>query len=519
MSASSGPRGFAGACQATVRWGLVALIAFTPLAFGTVEPWSIALMEWGVVTLLLIALMGHYWQAPEGRSPFHRFSGLEAPMFLFIGFCLLQTVPIPVSWLSAIAPGSARLYSAPDLGTVAAEQWPGVEFEKDDRLLEPAMATRRPVSLRPDLTRDRIRLLFAFACLFVLTVSWARDAQRVVFLLAAITVVGCVVGTQGLVQYLTWNGHIYWVRKVPPASSFGPFVNHNHFAGYVEMIIPVAIALGFYLFEIQRRQPAPRPGGLDVREWLSEEGVSRTGPSQGALVLFGAVLLVATLFFSRSRGGILSTLASGAVLFTLLWRRTEGRMLRWVVMLGVPVVAAALVVWIGGGAILERFSELEEPTNEASILSRATVWRAVVEHLPEFAWVGSGLGSFEHSFAPFTPPGSASRWDKAHNDYLQIAWETGAVGSALVVAGLLVFVRRYWMAAVRSRARRLDVLRIGIATSLLSMALHSVIDFNLQIGANGFLFVMLCALLVSLHQSPDGEAGPVPGPAGRGVPR
>lgn len=519
MSASTAPQGLPGVCESTVRWGLVALIAITPLAFGTVERWSIALMEWGIITLLLIALMGHQWQAPASRPLFHRASGLELPALLFLGLCILQTVPIPMRWLSAIAPGSARLYTAPNLQKVAAEQWPDQEFGGNDALLRPAVEARRPISLRPDLTRERIRLLAAFACLFVLTAAWARDTRRVLFLLGSITLMGCLVAAQGLVQYLTWNGRIYWVRKVPPSSAFGPFVNHNHFAGYVEMIIPVAIALGFYLFEHKRHRGASRTGRLDVREWLSEDGGSRIGPNLGALTLFGAVLLIVTLCFSVSRGGIFSTLASGAVLFTLLWRRIEGRILKWLVIIGVPIVAASLILWIGVGPIQTRFGELEEPSNEASIQSRVTVWRAMVDHLPAFAWVGSGLGSFEHSFAPFTPAGSASRWDKAHNDYLQMAWETGAVGSVLVFLGLWVFVRRYWVPATRSRSGRLDVLRIGVAASLLSMALHSVIDFNLQIGANGFLFVVLCALLVSLNRLADGEPVPVPGPADRGTPR
>ncbi|MGH2607914.1 MAG: O-antigen ligase family protein [Tepidiformaceae bacterium] len=509
MSNPGATQGFPGACEGAVRWGLVALIAFTPLAFGTVERWSIAVMEWGIITLLLIALMGHCWQPASTRPRFHRATGLELPAVLFMGLCVLQTVPLPLHWLAAVAPGSARLYAAPDLRQVAAEQWPDLEVPDGDRLLEPASETRRPISLRPDLTWERIRLLAAFVSLFVLTGAWARTMDRIVFLLGAITLVGCLVGAQALVQYLTWNGRIYWVRKVPPSSAFGPFVNHNHFAGYVEMIIPVAIALSFHLFALRRHRAAPSPAGFVARGWLVEDDDSRIGPNLGALTLFGAILLLVTLFFSLSRGGILSTLASGGVLLALVWRRSKGYPVRWVATLGVPIVAASLILWIGVGPIQQRFGELEEPSNEASLQSRVVVWRAVLDELPEFAWVGAGLGSFEHSFARFTPAGSASRWDKAHNDYLQVAWETGAVGAGLAFLGALVFARRYWFPAARSKARGLDILRIGVAASILSMALHSVIDFNLQIGSNGFLFVVLCALLVSLSRLPDGEPVPV----------
>ena len=60
-------------------------------------------------------------------------------------------------------------------------------------------------------------------------------------------------------------------------------------------------------------------------------------------------------------------------------------------------------------------------------------------------------------------------------------------------------MRRYWWPAQRSRGHPLDLFRVTLAVSLLSIALHSLVDFNLQIGSNGFLCAVLAGALVALH--------------------
>jgi len=107
------------------------------------------------------------------------------------------------------------------------------------------------------------------------------------------------------------------------------------------------------------------------------------------------------------------------------------------------------------------------------------------------------------------------RWDKAHNDYLQILWETGLIGATLVLGGVLLFVRRAWWPAVHQPRGQLDLFRLGLAMALLSIAIHSLVDFNLQIGANGFLCALFAGMLVALEHGEDIRADlrPVaPGP-------
>ncbi len=478
-------------CDRTIRWGLVVLMVFTPLAFGTVEPWAITIMEWGIVTLILVFGLSRAWPDGGVRPPRIRPTGMEIPIGLFVLLCASQTVPLPRSWLKVIAPGSARLYQDVDFRKVVEAQRPTAAPETvHDPLLDLEAQARRPVSADPLETWSRIRLLSILAGLFLLAAWWAEGPERILFLLKATTVVGFLVALEGLVQYLTWNGKIFWFRRVPPAGAFGPFVNHNHFAGYVEMVIPVAISLTFYLVE-ERRRPA----------FLDEPGRwAKVG-----LALFASVLLLVSLFFSISRGGILSALASGLILFGVLWRRIRSRALKWSVAAALPAAVLFLVFWIGGETVQHNLKSFQTLHGEASFRLRVLVWKRVLDDLPDYLWVGAGLGAFEESFAPLTPPGSPARWDRAHNDYLQLLWETGAVGTLIFLAGSFVFVRRYWAPAISRRSHALDLFRVAIAVSLLSIALHSLVDFNLQIGSNGFLFALLAGLLVALGRMPGGE--------------
>ena len=498
----------ADACDAIVRWGLVALIAFTPLAFGTVEAWAVAIMEWGIVTLILIEWGSHTLRGEAGRARFILKSGLFLPLALFLALCVLQTVPMPQRWLEVLSPGSARLYASAGRDTLRQDASAVDHFDAmvEQIDLEP-MPEHRPISVDPEASAVRIQLLAVFFGLFFLTAAWADRRERILFLLGALTVVGFAVALFGLVQHLTWNGRIYWMRRVPRGTAFGPFVNHNHFAGYVEMVIPVALSMAFFLLDARRRL------STGVREGALSQGDPMDGPpvgddqelfssrwGQSALAFFASIILVVSLFLSQSRGGILSALLSALILFFLVWRRIPSRLLVWSSAVILPALTLLFTLWVGADLLKHHGTMLQAVEHEASLRSRWLVWTAIVRHLPLAGWTGHGIGTFEDTFAPHAPAGGSSRWDKAHNDYLQLIWETGLAAGLLILWGAVVYVRWYIWPGLRARAHPLDLFRLGIAVAVLSLALHSFVDFNLQIGSNGFLFALLAGLLVGLHR-------------------
>src|SRR5438093_9783705 len=99
-------------CDGVIRWGLAALIVFTPLAFGTVEPWSIALMEWGITTLFLFFLLSRLWPSPgrvvtKSTGERRAIVGLNVLIGLFLVLCLLHTVSHTIRWLRPVTHDAA----------------------------------------------------------------------------------------------------------------------------------------------------------------------------------------------------------------------------------------------------------------------------------------------------------------------------------------------------------------------------------------------------------------------------
>lgn len=508
-------------CDRVIHLGLVALIAFTPLAFGTVEPWSIALMEWGIFTLLLVFFLARLYPGKSGSlisRPVvrRRLIGLSVPIGLFLLLCVAQTVPLPIRWLRTVSPGSARMYESVDFASWerVEEKTETVRRERQDPLVQVPAVAERPISVNPGRTRERIVLLLSLLALFFLVANWA-DEERAVSILRGVVVVSFLVSMFALVQLLTWNGKLYWVRKVPTTAgasptACGPFVNHDHFAGYVEMAIPVALSLAFWLIA-RRSRPSTTVRSPTTRSGWRATLLDNLGEDKGrlakvSLALFAAVILIVSLFFSLSRGGMLSAFISGTILVALLCRRAVSRGLRWAVALALPIIVVSLISWIGAQAITKQLQTYGNFQEESSFRLRVIIWERIARELPAFAWVGSGLGTFEDSFAPLTPAGSEKRWDKAHNDYLQLVWETGISGGLLFLAACVLFFGSYWWPALRGFTRPVDIFRVGIAVAIMSIALHSVVDFCLQIGANGFLCALLAGILVALHDDSSSRA-------------
>src|SRR5262245_66384530 len=165
-------------CDAALKWGLVSLVAFTPLAFGTVEAWSIALMEWGVASLLLVALARRILAGRgEGKEGWR--AGVEWPLGLFLGLVLLQLIPLPRPLVAILAPGSAAAHAAglaPPRGGVATTQ--------DDEAVRAALVLGAPpervtVSLDAEETVRRAGLLLTFAGVFYLAAGWGATKGQI----------------------------------------------------------------------------------------------------------------------------------------------------------------------------------------------------------------------------------------------------------------------------------------------------------------------------------------------------
>src|SRR5713226_3526313 len=283
---------------------------------------------------------------------------------------------------------------------------------------------------------------------------------------------GFLVSLFAILQHLTSNGKLYWFREISYGGiPFGPYVNRNHFAGFAELVLPLAL-VPLVLGRVRRER------------W----------PVVG---LF-AVLPIGALFLSASRGGIVSFGAElGVLALVMILRRTVGKQL--LAGVGVLLVALSMVYWLGVDQLLQRFSSLQslEVTAGKRASMRGDTWRIFLDH----PFVGTGLGTLQIVYPFYESLYDGKIVNHAHNDYLEALAETGILGGlccAWFLGGLF-----------RGSFRRLRQLNNSFAGTLqlsglvacIGFLVHSSVDFNLHIPSNALLFFLMAHLASSEMQS------------------
>jgi O-antigen ligase len=483
---------------------LLAVLIFTPLAFGSVEPWAQAIGQGMIWTLFAGWCVKAAWtpQMPAERKRY--WTGLEGPILLFTLVLVLQLVPLPPKLVQLVSPNTAKileqslpgyaqpgeanfsdlpnwLQSDPEAMAGDVEVLPPdatrLEGAIDAAALDVAYDRWRPLSLTPGKTKRALAIFLAHAALFWVAfhqIERKRGATRFAYVLTAL--VGLLAGI-GILQSLTADGKLYWWRGGGPHQSFGPFVNANNFAGWMEMALPLAAGVTWALLSRSRR---------------------RAGGTSAVALLFGfaTILGLAAFVLSMSRGGFLSLL--GALLIaTLVYavtRRLSGRALA----IGlVPILLAiGLAGWIDLSGLAERYSTLADVQEERSFTTRVDFSKRALTMATDFPLFGSGFGSFREAHYLYSPGTSSQELARAHNDYAQLAAECGFIGlAAMLWAGWLILRRGVIATLLRRRSAALYVVR-GAAIGVTALMLHSFVDFNLQIYSNSLLFVFLAAILM-----------------------
>jgi O-antigen ligase len=400
--------------DAVLFYGVFSLLLLGPMAFGAVEPWAVFILETGTVLLFIL------WAARQAFS-----SELQiAPSPLFppmLAFALLVVLQIA---LRLTAYRYATFFHA--------------------------------------------RLYCAYALLCFLVVQCLRRSWQVRTLAWGFSIYGFAVALFALVQGLSSNGKLYWLRT-PRLGGwiYGPYVNHNHYAGLMEMLLPIPLVFGFTRYGSNSRK---------------------------ALAAGAALLMAGTIFLSGSRGGMLA-FAAQITLFAavLLLQRKAGRM---VLSLGVfLVLAIGVLAWLGGGELSERIASVRAETRmELSGAMRVNIDRDALKMFKHKPILGWGLGTFVEVYPQFRTFYTNFFIDKAHNDYLQLLVETGAVGFAIM---LWFLITAYLGALKKLKNWTVDTNgAMGLAAILgvTGILVHSFLDFNLQIPANAALFYVLCTL-------------------------
>jgi O-antigen ligase len=331
-------------------------------------------------------------------------------------------------------------------------------------------------------------------------------------LAAGVVFIGFVLALFGIGQKAVLGDQVFdgmriygfWQPESLLTTPFGPFVNKNHFAGWMLMGIPLALGMGLRHLGDNAHRLRGDARGLVL--WLSE-------PDGGRLMLYvvAALFMALSLLMTGSRSGLgcFAVIVVGAAVWT---GRRGGS---WRVSLGAAVAALALVLvalqWAGRDAALERFTL----ASNNSVGLRLDIWRISALIVRDFPVLGTGMNTFGLATYQHQPGGLDTHYNEAHNEYVQLLVEGGAITFLLALVAIAAVAR-----AVLLRFRANDDgpeaywVRVGATAGLAAIALQSLVEFSLQMPGNTVLFVLLLAM--ALHtpapirrDSPSRHAGHV----------
>jgi O-antigen ligase len=172
------------------------------------------------------------------------------------------------------------------------------------------------------------------------------------------------------------------------------------------------------------------------------------------------------------------------------------------------VVAAAALLLVGAVLALQSTSIGSSKLGQdatTSVQSREDILRTTARAMSDFLPFGSGLGSFRDVYHLYERPEQVTNTYvvHAHNDYAEIALETGVAGIIL----MLLFLG-WWMLAVWRVWRTAEAAPFARAASIASaaMLIHSLVDFPLRTAAISACFAMCLALLADRRAARAKEA-------------
>jgi O-antigen ligase len=395
-----------------IRVGLLSLFAFSVLAFGAVEVWSQSVLEITAAALLIA------WASIAFRQR----------------ELTIEWNPLIWPLLALFALGLLQLLSRS--------------------------------TVYPYFTRTELLRISAYIIIFFLAAQSFRTRAERTQVAWFLVCFGFLVSLFGIVQHFTSHGKIYWYHELPLGGDlFGPYVNRDDFAGFVELTAPIGLAL--VVFRGLRRDLFP-------------------------LATLLTIVPVSALFLSGSRGGTASFVFEMGVLALLVRSRrsSEGPKMAAAGML--ILAALTFVAWIGAGEAIKRFSNL--PAIDASMSRRLSMARAAGGIALDHPLLGSGLGTLVVAYPRYETVYDGNVVEHVHDDYMELVAEGGLAGGLCGLGFLILFYRQARKNFEAQQGHFSRALHAGAIVAVSGLLLHSFVDFNLHIPSNALLFLLQAQL-------------------------
>lgn len=449
--------------EKVLYWALLALLVWLPVPLGSNRGWAWAAME--VAAFMLLACWLALWALDKVRiaEPLRR----AWPVFVMLGAWIalhaVSILPMPENWVGLLSPESARVHALARIAGVA-----------------PGWIT---LSIEPHASKVALVKTLAYVAIFFLFLAVVNNRSRVLAAARALVFAAVLHAVYAVLMHLSGvsNEH-FGTLIMHGGSASGFYANRNHFAGLLEMTL--ALGIGLLMAGLAEREAVSwKEFFRHLAEWIL---------SPGMLLRLSLCILVIALTTTHSRMGNTAFFASLMIAGVMGIALSRHATRNTVVLLASLVILDLAIVgsWFG----VEKLAARLEATTMQDVQEREDPAAYAVDLVREYPVFGAGPGTFYVAFPKYRPEKVTSHFDYAHNDFIQVASETGLTG--LFLLGLIVAFSL--SAAIRAQWIRRDPLMRGMSFACImgvtSLLIHSWVDFNLQIPANAVYFMVLLAL-------------------------
>ena len=330
------------------------------------------------------------------------------------------------------------------------------------------------------VARQEVVRIQVFGALFLASLSHLHRPQRLRVTVGLLLLLGTAEAGLAIYQFITHPPTIWGCLRpenyLDRAS--GTYINPNHLAGFLEMILPLATA------------------------WAV---ASRASLLSRILAGYAALAMAAGLVMTGSRAGWLAA-TLGLLWLVVLLLRTPRQWLGLVVMVAM-LIGAGLLIYSRSLTLQFRVQALSRSLttikNNVRFLYADAAYRMWKDH----PWFGVGPDHYDLRFRNYRAETwivAAGRPGRAHNDYLNVLADWGLIGGVLAmlpvgcVAWSVVRRRRQLGRGTLDSPRETSqdfFLLAGASAGVVAILAHSTCDFNLHIPANAILAVTLLALI------------------------
>lgn len=439
---------------------LTVTTAYAVFTGGADDPFSFA------VTVGLLGLVGIagglllFQAGPASRSE----RRINWAAFGFILYVAFQLVPLPVGLLRVIDP------TRYEIATALSDITGAVHYA--------------PLTVAPPTTWIHLSRICGYAIAFFVARQLVRRSPFGPW--TAVMPLVFIAGTQAAYGFFVGPdtaGH----------SLSGSYPNRNHFAGLLEMALPLSI--GFAVSVLYR---SGRRGVLAMTDVLKA-----SAPLAIALLLFSAIL------YSNSKGGAVASLLS-LFFMTAMWLgRGQPSSRRWPFLALLTLLLLVVFIFLTPSNLVERFGEAATQQNSEG---RIPIWRDTIHLIAAYPMFGVGFGAFFPTFLRYQFAGVGFAWTNTHNDYLQLLSELGIVGFIAPSLLLMSLFGRAVDAASEPEATEARFVGLACAGGLLAILVHSLTDFNTYVTSNGLVLAWMAGVAATLGPSAAEGYSPSPEP-------